>query len=77
MNTETTTRQEHLAWCKRRALEYVAMGDNNQAFASMSSDLRKHKDTANHAAIELGMMLLMAGHLNSPQEMRKFIEGFN
>lgn len=71
------TRQEHLDWCKQRALEYVEAGDVNQAFASMGSDLGKHDETKNHAAIELGMMLLMGGHLNSQEKMRKFIQGFN
>ncbi len=72
-----SSRSEHLAWCKKRALEYCDLGDVNQAFASMGSDLGKHPATANHAAIELGMMLLMGGHLSTPMEMRKFIEGFN
>jgi hypothetical protein len=53
------------------------MGDVNQAYASMASDLGKHPETANHAAIQLGMMLLMGGHLSSTMEMRKFIEGFH
>jgi hypothetical protein len=72
-----SSRAEHLAWCKKRALEYCDMGDVNQAYASMASDLGKHPDTKGHAAIQLGMMMLMGGHLNSPMEMRKFIEGFN
>lgn len=76
--TETNeTRQQHLEWCKKRALEYCDMGDVNQAFASMGSDLEKHPETANHPAIQIGMMLLMNGHLSTPQAMRKFIEGFN
>lgn len=76
-STSEPTRAEHLAWCKKRALEYCDTGDLNQAFASMGSDLGKHPETANHAAIQLGMMLLMAGHLNSPIKMKEFIEGFN
>lgn len=72
-----SSRAEHLAWCKKRALEYCDIGDVNQAYASMGSDLGKHPETANHAAIQLGMMLLMGGHLSSLMEMRKFIEGFN
>ncbi len=71
------TRAEHLAWCKQRALEYVDAGDVNQAFASMVSDLGKHPETANHSAIQLGMMMLMAGHLSDAQKMRLFIEDFN
>lgn len=77
MPTTTTTRAEHLAWCKKRALEYVDAGDCNQAFASMASDLSKHPETEKHGAIQLGMMMLMGGHLNRPDQMRKFIEGFN
>jgi hypothetical protein len=70
-------RSEHMAWCKKRALEYVNTGDLSQAFTSMASDLGKHPDTEQHSGIQLGMMLLMGGHLNSPQKMREFIEGFN
>lgn len=79
MNTTTNdpTRQEHLAWCKQRALQYCDDGDTAQAFSSMTSDLGKHDGTKGHAAIELGMMLLIGGMLSAPHEMRKFIEGFN
>ncbi len=72
-----TTRFEHMVWCKKRALEYVEHNDLNQALTSMISDLGKHPETANHFAIELGMMMLMAGHLGTQEEMRDFIDGFN
>jgi len=71
------TRTEHLEWCKRRALEYVDAGDLSQAYASIASDLSKHPETEGHVAIQLGMMLMISGNLNTPSEMRKFIEGFN
>lgn len=71
------TRAEHLAWCKKRALEYVDAGDINQALASMGSDLGKHEATQDHPGIKLGLQMMMAGFLNSPDEMRKFINGFN
>ncbi len=74
---ETTTRAEHLAWCKKRALHYCEAGDAKEAFASMASDLGKHPETENHGGIQLGLMMLMAGHLNDVAKMRKFIEGFN
>ena len=70
-------RQEHLEWCKKRALEYVNMGDLSQAFASMLSDLRKHPETENHPAIEVGAMMIFANLLTTPEEMSKFINGFN
>ena len=72
-----TTRQDHLIWCKKRALEYVEINDLNQAFASMTSELGKHKETAEHSGMKLGIALLIGGHLNTPREMRKFLDGFN
>lgn len=77
METTTTPRAEHLAWCKKRALEYCDMGDANQAYASMASDLGKHPETQGHDAIQLGMLMLMAGRLSTPEKMREFINGFN
>ena len=70
-------RQEHLQWCKDRALKYVDNGDLRNAFASMSSDMQKHPETEKHPAIALGMQMMMTGMLNTPGEMRKFIKGFN
>jgi hypothetical protein len=73
------TRNEHLAWCKQRALEYVDDGDMTNAFASMLSDLGKHPDLsgARDLCAQLGGMLLMSGHLSTPHEMREWIDGFN
>lgn len=70
------TREEHLAWCKRRALEYVERGELQQAFTSMASDLSKHEGTKDHVGIAAGLPLLMIGHLDSAAQMREFIEGF-
>ena len=70
-------RAEHLAWCKKRALEYCDNNNIEEAFASIGSDLSKHPDTANHSGIQLGMMMLWAGQLDTIEKMRKFIEGFN
>jgi hypothetical protein len=77
MNPDTVTRAEHLAWCKARALQYVDAGDMGGAFASLTADLRLHPETADHAATELGAMLLFAGHLNTPHAMREWINGVN
>lgn len=74
---EPITRDEHVAFCKKRALEYVDRGDVEQAFSSIASDLDKHPETENHAGVEMGMMLMMIGDLRTPEQMRKFIEGFN
>jgi hypothetical protein len=50
------------------------------AYASMGSDLGKHPDLANHKGIELGIMLIMmpnSPYLEDPDEMERFIKGFN
>jgi hypothetical protein len=72
-----TTRDEHLAWCKERALEYCDAGDVRNAYASMTSDLDKHDETRRHSGVELGLMLMLIGELSTPAAMRRFIEGFN
>jgi len=71
------TRDEHLQWCKDRAIEYIDAGDLDQAFASFNSDMRKHSETDNHSALELGFMLLFNNHLDTTAKMRKWILGFN
>jgi len=71
------SRQEHIEWCKKRALEYIDKNDLKNAYVSMCSDLSKHEETIGHVAIGLGMQLMVLGRLNTQHEMRKFIEGFN
>lgn len=76
-----TTRAEHLAWCKQRALAELEVPNEAEglknALASMASDLTKHPETETHAAIGLGMMMVMGGQLSTKPEMAKFIDGFN
>jgi hypothetical protein len=74
-----TTRNEHLVWCKERALDYVDKGDLQQAFLSMTSDLGKHSETASSLTFcqTLGTSMFMSGQLNTAFKMRDFIEGFN
>lgn len=70
------TREEHMAWAKHRALEYLP-DDPQQAFASIASDLSKHPETEDHKAMGIGIMLLLGGNLQTADEMRMWIEGFN
>lgn len=70
-------RNEHLAWAKARATEYLDRGDIRNAVTSMMSDLSKHDDFTGPTydmLNRLGMMELMAG--NQPG-VRRWIEGFN
>ena len=71
------TRNEHVEWCKQRAIEYLEHGDVMQAFASMGSDLNKHPDTKDHPGVTIGMQLIMIGNLSTVPEMRHFIDGFH
>lgn len=71
------TREEHLQWCKERALEYVRRGEINNAITSMGSDLSKHPETKNHPGITIGVGLLMIGSLSTQRDAERFIKGFN
>jgi hypothetical protein len=71
----TVTREEHLAWCKRRALEYVDADDLMNAVASMP-DLKKHPDADNPALnglVKIGMMYVTDADKTAVQ---RWIEGF-
>lgn len=70
------TRQEHLQWCKERAIELLDAGDDVEAFASMCSDLNKHDETRDHIGIQLGTMQLFGMGL-SGEKLRRWIDGFN
>lgn len=70
-------RSEHLEWCKQRANEYIESGDLKGAFASFMSDMRKHDETSDHLALELGITLMFSGHLDMPNQMKDWIDGFN
>jgi uncharacterized membrane-anchored protein len=68
------TRDEHLAWAKERAREYLDAGDLLNAVTSMGSDLDKHPELGCNA------YLLMAGALDAQngdsRKVRDWIEGF-
>jgi len=71
------TRTEHMQWAKARALEYVESGQLTEAFSSMISDLRKHPETVDHIGLQLGMIQMMGGQLETKAQMHDFISGFN
>ena len=69
------TRDEHLEWSKKRAMEYFHRGDMVNAVSSMLSDLGKHPELegiGKQMAI-YGIFLLTN---KNPNEIRRFIEGF-
>lgn len=72
-----TKREDHLQWCKERAIKYVDNNDLKNAFASFQSDMGKHEETAHHMALQMGTMLLLSGNLDNDHQMREWINGFN
>lgn len=75
-----TTRSEHVAWCKQRALEYLEPGQYfsvENAITSMLSDLGKHDETRSLLEATNGITALALVSGRTPSDARKFIEGFN
>ena len=68
------TRDEHLAWCKQRALEYLNQHDVRNAVCSMMSDMKEHPETPiNDAIAALGIIIATN---EDDYEARRWIEGF-
>lgn len=55
----TETRDNHLNWCKYRALRELAYSGDSAAMASMLSDLNKHPETADPPANGLGLLQML------------------
>jgi hypothetical protein len=72
-----TTREEHLALCKRGAIALLEGGNLKGAIASMISDLRKADEPVYDAAV---LRLFVADALlfcNTPEQIRDWINNFN
>jgi hypothetical protein len=69
------SREEHLEWCKKRALEYLDRGDVENAIASMGSDLGKHEDFTGIVNKLMPLALFYAIN-NDYDGARRWIEGF-
>ncbi len=72
----TRDRDQHLAWCKQRALEILESGDGAGAVASMISDLGKFETPLYDA--EIFQFLCADGLLfrRTDAARRNWIEGF-
>jgi hypothetical protein len=73
---EMRTREEHLAWCKQRAHEYLDRGDLLDAVTSMMSDLDKHPEFGKTNPF-LAMTGMLAAQRHDLDGVRRFIDGFN
>lgn len=71
-----STRDEHLAWCKERALEYIDAGDVRNGVTSFASDVRKDPSTAEEASnVGMACLSFLLGN-PTPAQARQFIEDF-
>jgi hypothetical protein len=79
MAVHDRTRQEHLDWCKQRAIALIDAGDISGALPSFLSDVGQHPLTEGVAQTigTLGVTMLLAGHLSTAQQMRDHINGYN
>ena len=72
------TRQEHLQWCKDRAMEYVKEGNLLEAVTSMMSDLGKHPETQGGGALAmLGLLAIQQAQQGDTAAVKRYIQGFN
>ena len=79
------TREEHLKWCKERAISEFDYHQKKGGFqdavrngiTSMMSDISKHSEISSPALGMLCLMHMMPGKINSRQEFVNFINGFN
>jgi hypothetical protein len=73
-------KKEHLEWAKKRAHEYVDIGDLPNAMASMISDLGKYEGTDKWDNTFLAFMSQDAIMFVIPKganAMKHWIDGFN
>jgi hypothetical protein len=69
------SRDEHLQWCKDRALAYWRAGDLQNACTSMVSDLSKHDETKTNNPFVLAFGILLVTNKDY-DGVRRWIEGF-
>jgi hypothetical protein len=77
--TSHSTRSDHLAWAKDRALRELDGTEEGRAsaMASIGQDLQGNPETKDHDGIVLMFMLAMNGHLDTDAKLREFVNGFN
>jgi hypothetical protein len=69
------TREEHLAWAKTRALEYLDQDQPSLAVASMTSDLAKHPETVELLTVQ-ALEFGTSAACSAAHELRGWIESF-
>jgi hypothetical protein len=71
------SREDHLQWCKDRALEYVELGDLSKAIASMTSDIQKHPQTRLSPPVERALLIPILFNQLDEKKVSEWINGFD
>lgn len=74
--TNYKTREEHIKWCKERAIFELDHSGPIEAITSMMSDLGKHHET-NSEGLKMLCLMQMRNRNQSRQAVIDFINGFN
>lgn len=64
---------DHIAWCRRRATEYVEAGQLQEAVAGLLSDLQKHPATLHHKIPTVAMQGFVAAQ-EGPAEVLAWLD---
>ena len=75
-STIEDTREEHVAWAKTRAREFLENGDWLGAWDSFFSDMLKHESTRRHPDLLSQAARIVDGHSASVEAMREFLDDF-
>lgn len=69
--------EQHLAWCKGRAIFYLRRGEVAGGMAAFAADLTKHHDTNEMLQRGTGRSDIMhVSMTNDPAACIRFVEGF-
>ena len=72
------TRDEHLQWCKDRAMEYVKRGELLEGVTSMMSDMDQHPETKLPPVLsQLGLLAAVDAQKGDRRAVERYILGFN
>lgn len=77
LNEKSKTRVEHLAWCKKRAMEAMTDGNMAAGWASFVQDMAEHPETQDHVFLEKGTLMVFGGQISTLEEMKKYINDFD
>ena len=70
-------RQDHIAWCKGKAIELIKAGDAQGALVSFQHNMKTKHQTYVHPALLLIPELILANKLHTATQIQEFIEDFN